>query len=200
MEGGVRFFYRLDLVRRICFFISIPIFLVCLFGRGIGLLLYPLTALSVIGIVFGAVPFYVPTQDTLAKHLRGVHTEYAEKAMRAMGCTADSCVVLEGFSEEKAYLCRSAGVITVCPVCRTAVVCEDRGALLFSLRDTPLFSRYAPREWEMRVAHGSISLEKDKKLARLSIAAEGETLSLLIPNRQRLDDMLLTFPQYLIEE
>ncbi len=195
MKGIISFFYRIDILQNVAFFLAFPCGVFCvIYPRG-RLVLFILAAA---GFIFRIVRLGIPTAEEILKHMTALHTEYAAQVMREKHEEVDLRHVLDGFSEEKAFLCRQAGVRAIYPVCRTVLFSEEDGKLVLYGKDTPLMHKQPSSEWQVRFSSCAMRFEKKKNAVKAVFSEHDIEVSILLPNKFKLHELLPLYQAYLV--
>lgn len=201
MKGINKFFYRLDQLKKLYFWISIPIALLCWFYPVgvVGMMVW--TPISHLGLIVGLVPLRMPTDEEIVKATLDSHKAHRAHVARGAGVEEEALDMLEGFSNERAYLRRRIGSQTVYPVCRSLVFHRADGVLMLMVKDTPLMQGLSPAENSYTLspdAPACVSLSPaGKGLTRLSLTLGGETQIAYVRDKYKIKDVLAKYRPYL---
>ena len=197
MKGINKFFYRVDLLKKLVLFVSLPILLACMI-LPVGYLLFLFLPISILGIVIGLLPLRIPSQDEILKEVSENHKQYRSQVCRSQGIkTEENIISLEGFSAEKAYLCRSVGSQLIYPVCRTMLYYHKEGASTIFLKDTPIMAGALNQVTEKVIALEDTSrpivvqiqeLSSKKKLVTFQF--DRETVSIFVRDEFKIKDFI----------
>ena len=135
------FFYRIDLIRKICLVSVIPVALVTLFSKIAFQLIYifaPLTILLLIGALF-LFPFKPKKAETILSEIKDIHNDYLLKIKNShRDVPEEGLLILEGFSAEKSLISRKIGSQYIAPICRTVVFLKSGESWEMYVKDTSL--------------------------------------------------------------
>ncbi len=199
MKGIDLFFYRIDVLKRIYFYLSIPVFVVCWFFPVGYFAIFVFAPISVAGIILGFVKLPMPKEQDIVKQIYDIHNEYIERLRRDNYNIDGYYDTLQGSSSEKGFLSRRIGSKTVYPVCRTIAVCKQNGNLEFFVKDSPI--KEGRRSWERRstlTKPVNVDIKLIKSGFLLTFIIDGQSISIITGDRHRIKEFLLKYKDYFL--
>lgn len=138
MKNAKLFFYRLDIIKKVVFGISLVIVFIAWFIPTNYFFIYGIGIPAEILLLLSILPLPVPSDSNVAKEVQAAHRTYITAITNERKCTEKELLILDGFSDKRLSPCRPAGSIDVYPVCRTVILAEKDGRLYLYQKDTPL--------------------------------------------------------------
>ncbi|MBQ8351413.1 MAG: hypothetical protein IJY20_05165 [Clostridia bacterium] len=201
MKDINRFFYRLDQIKKVLLLLCIPAAIACWFFPVGFLALLTIGPLSHIGIVVGIFPIHIPKDTEITKAIQERHTAYRSQVARELKAEEDELSLLEGFSEEKAYLGRREGSRMIYPVCRTVIFLKRDAILQILVKDTSLLTPGAKESsWQISKSepiHAVLKKQKNK-IIKLTLTCKNDTVTVLLQDKYTAQDLLEKYRSYII--
>lgn len=200
MKNIKHFFYRVDIVREVYFWISVPIMLACWF-LPVGFNLFYLFPISLVGLLWKLVPMQIPSGAEIERTLSDFYAEHKAQFLRQVGGVKDEDVVqLKGFSDFKEGLSRREGTRTFFPASRSLLFVEKSGMLYVNGKDFVLADN--------KKIEFSFSCTKDEKIellltdstdmAKLCLTKGNDEIVLYAKGRHFIDEVTKRYKQYLV--
>ena len=201
MKGINRFFYRLDLIKKVVLVISVPAVIACWFFPVGMIALLTVGPLAHIGLVLGLFPMHMPADTEIAKETQECHKAYLSQVARECKLPEEAVMTLEGFSDEAAFLRRRTGSRVFYPICRTVAFTEADEILSLHIKDTPLMQGKTGGEikWQIvKTQPVSATLEKQKsKVFVLTLSSGTEQLAICIQDKYKTVELLEKYRRYI---
>lgn len=189
------FFYRIDLIRKVCLFSVIPVVLVTLYSKIAFQLIYifaPLSILLAIGALF-LLPFKGKKAEIILGEIKDIHNNYLLKIKNShRDLPEEGLLILEGFSAEKSLISRKIGSQYIAPICRTVVFLKSGEFWEMYIRDTSLMRQggdatlsekkyFACKDRPIEVE--LLKYDEHTQSVWLSFSLDGECVSLITRGR-----------------
>lgn len=201
MKGINKFFYRLDLVKKLFFLICFVVAFACWFFPVGWIALLTLGPLSHLGLIFCFRPVRMPSDEEITKTIQENHKNYQIQVAKEHNIGEETVLLLDGFSDEKAHLARKMGSRVVYPVCRTLLAIKKDDTLSLFIKDTPLVEGFAAQQREIMVtAEERIALSVEEKrngMFLMTLTLRGETMLLYIKDRYKVKEMIEKCSKYI---
>ena len=203
MRNFRNFFYRLDIIRYVCWALILPDLYIVLFTY-IGLVyIYIFTPLLVLLFVGGVIPLLAPTEDTITKTVSENHKNFLSQAAKLHEKPEESASMLDGYAPIKTFLRRKVGTRAVYPVCRTVVFIPDGNVLYIDVKDTPLLGNVTGETVELSVtADSKLRIKNGKydeksKAMTVEFSGDGKEFTVLIGERFKLKEIVDKYRKFI---
>lgn len=203
MRNFRNFFYRLDIIRYVCWALILPDLYIVLFTY-IGLVyIYIFTPLLVLLFVGGVIPLLAPTEDMITKTVSENHKNFLSQAAKLHEKPEESASMLDGYAPIKTFLRRKVGTRAVYPVCRTVVFIPDGNVLYINVKDTPLLGEATgdttgltvTADSKLRIKNGKYD-EKSKAMT-VEFSGDGKEFTVLIGERFKLKEIIDKYRKFI---
>ena len=193
MKGINNFFFRLDLLQKVCMILFIPLLLFNLFAHVALLYAYIFIPLLVLCLAGAIIRFPRPSDDEIIRSISDAHAAYHEQILRQYSEIKDeNTILIEGFSTQNAWLKRNIDSYAVYPACRSLVfVNVNESELFLHIKDTPIMQSTAAPETKFSASiENNLTITPVKTIKRaktilLDFSVGNESFSAYIRSRDR---------------
>ena len=199
MKDAKIFFYRLDVLKKAVFWISLPIVFITWFIPTNIFIAYGLGIPADILFILSLLPMRVPDDADIIKAVRENYKDYLAAIANERKCTEKELTMLDGFAPTRERLCRRAGSRAIYPVARTVILAEKNGRLDLYQKDAPLLGE-GKGEHRLSVSADTplvATLEKGHYHSVLFTLKNGQgEVSLYLHECHKIRDLLTRYSSY----
>ena len=199
MKSIKLFFYRVDLVREIYFWISVPMMFACWF-LPVGFNLFYLFPISLIGLLWKAFPLKIPSDTEIERTLSDFYAEHKTQLLRrGEGVKDENVIQLKGFSDFNEKLCRREGTRILFPEARSLLFVEKNGTLCIYGKDF-LLADSKKTEFSFSCTEqekAELQLNDNSDMTKIWLKKGNDEVVLYAKGRHFADEVIKHYKRYL---